>query len=71
MKTYKIVYIDATDMYEMNGKQYEYIGEHLYDIAEENNLTHAANSESHHLAILRAAGLDIQLLEEDGSKLRY
>ena len=66
---YTIQYDENSNLWMMNGWAERYIGEHLYAIAKENNLTTAANSESHHLAILRANGLDIEILEEDGSKV--
>lgn len=66
---YTIKFDDCSNLWIMNGNAYRFVGEHLYDIAKENNLTTTANSESHHLQILRGSGLEIELLEEDGSKV--
>ena len=66
---YTIKFDDCSNLWIMNGNTQRYVGDHLYDIAKANNLTTTANSESHHLSILRAHGLEIDILEEDGSKV--
>lgn len=66
---YKIVFDDCSDLWIMNGLAERYIGNHLYTIAVENNVTTIANSESHLLAILSSHGIDIEILEQDGSKV--
>lgn len=68
---YTIKFDDCSNLWIMNGNEYRFVAEHLYDIAKENNLTTTANSESHHLQILRASDLEIELLEEDGSKVTW
>lgn len=68
---YTIKFDDCFNLWIMNDKAYRFVGEHLYDIAKENNLTTTANSESHHLHILRANGLEIDLIEKDGSKVTW
>lgn len=66
---YVITYNDDTNKFMMNGVAGEYVGDHLYTIAKENNITTTANSESHHLAIIRSHGIEVELLEEDGSRM--
>lgn len=66
---YTIQWDDFSDLWMMNGYAERFVGGHLYTIAKENNLTTVANSESHHLQILRAHGIEIELLEEDGSRV--
>lgn len=69
---YKITFIDKTGEWEMNGVVEKYVGNHLYEIAKEHGVQHLpANSESHHLTILRSLGIDIQLVEEDGSPCHW
>lgn len=68
---YTIQYDEDSDKYVMNGKSYRYVGEHLYDIAVQNTVTTTANSESHHMTILEAHGIEIELLDSDGSKLDW
>jgi len=69
MSDYTITWLDEEEVWEMNGKHYKFVGEHLYDIAKANNITTSANSETHHLAIIRASGVSVALVEEDGSKV--
>lgn len=68
---YTIKYDDCSDLYMMGGVPARFIGEHLRDIAIENNIKFIADSESHYLAILEASGLKIELLDSDGSKLDW
>lgn len=70
-KKYRIQLDDCSYLWLMNGKAYRYVGEHFYDIAKENGVTTTANSESHHLAILRAHDIDIELVDEDGDKVSW
>lgn len=57
------------DGYVMNGWSAPLIGDHLKDIARQNNIVDNAISESHLLFILRNNGIEIELLDEDGSEL--
>lgn len=68
---YTITYNDKEQMFEMNGTLELWVGAHLRTIAAENNITTTANSESHHLAILSAHGVKVNLLEEDGSRMEW
>lgn len=65
MKKYVITFDDDIDMFVMDGKYEEFIGNHFYEIAKETGVTTSANSESHHLAILRANGVEIELVDID------
>lgn len=69
--SYPITYNEAEQKFEMNGVLEMWIGNHLYTIAKENNVTTIANSESHHLAILDAHGIKVDLLEFDGSRMDW
>jgi hypothetical protein len=66
---YTITFIEKEEKFEMNGVLYQFIGQHLYDIAKQHNITTAASSESHLLCMLIAYGISIELVEEGGSKL--
>lgn len=68
---YTITYNDKEQKFEMNGVLEMWVGNHLYTIAKENNVTTTANSESHHLAILDAHGIKVNILEEDGSRMDW
>lgn len=68
---YDIVYKEEDQMFHMNGQAELFIGNHLYQIAKNENQTTTANSESHHLAILKAAGIIVNILEEDGSRMDW
>jgi hypothetical protein len=65
--SYKITFIKESGKWEMNGIVEKCVGNHLYEIAKEHGVQNLpANSETHHLHILRSLGIDIQLVEEDG-----
>lgn len=68
---YVIKYDDCSDLWIMDGMVERFVGEHLYKIAKENNITTAAISESHQLSILRLEGVEVELLEEDGSEVQW
>lgn len=68
---YDIIYKEEDQMFYMNGKAEPFIGNHLYQIAKNEKQTTTANSESHHIAILRSAGIIVNLLEEDGSRMDW
>lgn len=70
-KKYVIQYDDFSNLWLLDGKAYRYVGEHFYDIAVVNGVTTIANSESHHLSILRAHDIDIELIDEDGDKVGW
>lgn len=71
-KEYTVVFIDSTGEWEMNSVREEFLANHLYDIACENNVQHIpANSESHQLAILKSLGISVKILEEDGSNCTW
>jgi hypothetical protein len=70
--SYVIQYIDKEDgIYEMDGVGMYWLGDHLNSIAEQEGITYEAFSESHLLAILRDKGVEIKLLDEDGSELTW
>lgn len=69
MKEYTIVFNDDSGKFEMDGKEEALLGNFLYDIAKENNVETSCNSESHQLALIRAASIKVNLLEQDGSKM--
>lgn len=66
---YTITWLDEEELWEMGGEYRRWVGEHLCDIAKANDITTTANSESHHLAIIRASGVSVTLVEEDGSEV--
>lgn len=68
---YTITYNEKEQKFEMNGAFEMWVGNHLYTIAKENNVPTIADSESHHLAILDAHGIKVNLLEEDGSRMEW
>lgn len=68
---YTITYNEKEQKFEMNGALEMWVCNHLYTIAKENNVTTIADSESHHLAILDAHGIKVNLLEEDGSRMEW
>ena len=69
---YTIQYDPSTDTFKMNGWTENFIGCHLMQIFKENDLDpNSMISESHGLHILRGNGIEVELLEEDGSPLDY
>lgn len=66
---YDIVWIDSKEVFEMNGSYSSLLCTHLYDIANKYNIQETAYSESHLLAIIQSKGVEVNLLEEGGSKL--
>jgi DNA-binding transcriptional ArsR family regulator len=66
---YIIQFNEVPQLWVMKGVACIFICDHLISIAKENNLTTSASSESHHLQILRDHGIEIEILEEDGSKV--
>ena len=65
---YTIKFDDLSNLWIMDGQAERFVGEHLYKIAKDNGITTTANSESHHLAIIKGHGIEVDLLESDGSK---
>lgn len=76
---YTIVYKEAENKYEMNGVLADFIGDHFRVIAEEHSVKDLCSyeaysmwySESYMLACLYDKGLQIDLLEEDGSRMAW
>lgn len=68
---YKIQYDANTDTYKCDGWTENFVGCHLVRMASFHRIKEAENaiSESHMLFILRENGIDIDLLDEDGSEL--
>ncbi len=73
--TYTIQYESAKngycDGFVMDGWSAPLIGDHLKTIAQKHDIVDNAISESHLLFILRNSGVDIELLDEDGSELSW
>lgn len=66
--SYTISFNDATEKFVMNGYEESYIGEHFMSIARTESLEAEVTSaicESHALAILRANGVEIELVDID------
>lgn len=68
---YVIKYDDCSDLWVMPGKAYRTVGECLDDIARENEIGALVYSESQFLLVLQACGLEIEILEADGSKVSW
>lgn len=68
---YTIKYDDCSDLYMMNGVPARFIGEHLREIAEVNEIEFIPHSESHLLAIIQGSGIEVELLESDDSPMTY
>ena len=71
MITYTIKYDNCSDLYFMNGVPARFIGHHLNTIATENEISSFALSEGHLLSIIQNEGIEVNLLDSDGSKLQY
>lgn len=71
--SYTITYKDSDSMYHMNGQAKELIGYHLETIGKELKIQDMddALSESHMLSILYSHGVEVNLLEEDGSRMDW
>lgn len=73
MAKYTITYVESEDKYSMNGILMDFIGEHFYTIANENNIKFGQQphfrSESYMLAVIQNEGIEVDLLEEDGSRM--
>lgn len=69
--SYTITYKDSDEMFYMNGEAKELIGYHLENIGKELKIRDMddALSESHMLSILHSHGVEVNLLEEDGSRM--
>lgn len=68
---YTIKYDDSNDTYLMDGTPAEWIGGHLVSIANLHAVVANAVSETQLIAILAEHGIEVQLLDSDGSKLDY
>lgn len=71
MKKYVVQYNEQDGFYYMDKVMEPFVGVHLYNIATENNIKELACSESKLLAILQSHGIDIELLDSDGSPLTW
>lgn len=67
--SYTITFDNKTDTFIMNGMREDTVGDLLHWISLNERIQHQASSESHLLAILRDKGVEIDLLEEDGSRM--
>ena len=69
---YIIQHDPSTDTFKMDGWTENFIGCHLIQIFKENGIDpNTMISESHGLHILNSNGIEVELLEEDGSPLDY
>lgn len=71
--SYTITYKEDTQQFEMNGQLFDFIGNHLEVIGKKENISAVdeAISEGHMLAILHYNGIEVNLLEEDGSRMEW
>lgn len=71
--SYTITYKDSDAMFHMNGDAKELIGYHLENIGKELKIQDMddAISEGHMLSILYSHGVEVNLLEEDGSRMEW
>lgn len=71
--SYTITYKDSDAMYHMNGEAKDLIGYHLETIGKELKIQDMddALSESHMLSVLYSNGVEVNLLEEDGSRMEW
>lgn len=70
--TYVITFNEKESKFEMDGHLETYIGDHLKSICKyegHSGLETYAISESHLICLLRDEGVDIELLEEDGTEM--
>lgn len=68
---YTIKFDDCSNLWIMNDKASRTVSEHLYYIAKQHGIGTLVYSESQLLFILRECGLEIELLEEDGSQVTW
>jgi hypothetical protein len=71
--SYTITYNESEQMFEMDGKLAELIGYHLETIGKQLKIKDMddAISEGHMLSILYSHGVEVNLLEEDGSRMEW
>jgi len=71
--SYTITYKEETEMFYMNDKPEPLIGYHLEAIGKELKIQDMDNalSESQMLSILYSHGVEVNLLEEDGSRMEW
>lgn len=71
--SYTITYNESEQMFEMNGKLPELIGYHLETIGKELKIQDMddAISEGQMLRLLYSHGVEVNLLEEDGSRMEW
>ena len=68
---YVIQYNGETDTFLMDGYSENFIGSHLLQIMKDHKILDDACSETHALHILRGNGIEVEILDEDGSLLDY
>lgn len=68
---YTIQYNGHTDTYFMDDQSENFIGCHLMEIARLEKIKESGISESHMLAILGSHGIEVNLLDEDGSRMEW
>lgn len=71
--SYTITYKEDSQRFEMDGKLFDFIGNHLEVIGKKEKIAAVdeALSEGHMLAILVAHGIKVDLLEENGSRMEW
>lgn len=71
--SYTITYKEDAQQFEMNGQLFDFIGNHLEVIGKKENISEVdeAISEGHMLAILREFGIEIDLPQEDQSRMEW
>lgn len=70
---FTITYKDDDQMFYMNDKPKMFVGEHLEDIGRELKIKELDDclSEGHMLAVLQDKGVQINIVEEDGSRMDW
>jgi hypothetical protein len=74
MSIYTITFNNKSEKFVMNGYEEIFIGEHFLNIAVLEGMqaeVRTAISEGHALSILRNNGIEIDLIEEDGSLMSW
>lgn len=71
--SYTITYNEEATKFEMNGILENFLGTHLEVIGKKEKVSEVdtAISEGHMLSILQSHGVEVNLLEEDGSRMEW
>lgn len=71
--SYTITYNEESTKFEMDGILENFIGTHLEVIGKKEKISEVdeALSEGHMLSILQSTGVEVNLLEEDGSRMEW